>query len=39
MPVKIYSLVLDQGDYLLRSGMKGQKTANENPIDVEFDFA
>jgi len=38
MPVKICSLILDQGDYLLRFGMKGQKETKENPVDVEFDF-
>lgn len=38
MRVKICGLILDQGDYLLRSSMKGKKSAKENPVYVEFDF-
>jgi hypothetical protein len=36
MPVKICGLVLDQGDYLLRSGMNVQKVAKENPVGFYF---
>jgi hypothetical protein len=38
MPVKICSLILDQGDYLLRSGMNLHESAKDNPVNIEVDF-